>query len=77
MKNPVKDAGRRVGEKAGRIAKKVKKRVEEARLDTGDAGAPLGERTKQQLYNRARELGISGRSKMSKGQLVAAIRRAQ
>jgi|ERR671923_2212657 hypothetical protein len=32
-------------------------------------------RTKEQLYNEARQLGINGRSKMNKRQLVAAINR--
>jgi hypothetical protein len=37
---------------------------------------PTGqERTKEQLYRQAKSLGIKGRSKMSKGQLKAAIAR--
>jgi hypothetical protein len=36
------------------------------------AGGPRG-RTREQLYNEARRLGVEGRSKMSKRQLVAAI----
>jgi Rho termination factor, N-terminal domain len=31
-------------------------------------------RTRDQLYNEARQLGIEGRSKMSKGELVKALR---
>jgi Rho termination factor, N-terminal domain len=31
--------------------------------------------TKEQLYREAKRLGINGRSKMNKGQLVAAINR--
>lgn len=46
----------------------------------GEAGGPsraeLRERTKGELYERAKELEIPGRSKMSKGELVEAIRRA-
>lgn len=68
MKNPM--------DKAGKLARKVKKAVSSARLDTGDPSTPLGQRTRQQLYNRARELDIQGRSKMNKGALVAAIKRA-
>jgi hypothetical protein len=30
-------------------------------------------RTRDQLYNEARELGVEGRSKMSKKQLLAAV----
>jgi hypothetical protein len=33
------------------------------------------ERTKQQLYNQAKRLGVKGRSKMNKGQLKAALAR--
>lgn len=33
------------------------------------------ERTKEQLYRQAKSLGIKGRSKMTKGQLKAAIDR--
>jgi hypothetical protein len=34
-----------------------------------------GGRTKEQLYNEAKDLGIKGRSKMSKSQLLAAVNR--
>jgi hypothetical protein len=34
-----------------------------------------GGRTKEQLYNEARDLGIKGRSKMTKSQLLAAVNR--
>jgi len=40
---------------------------------TGNPNASLTERTKQELYNRAKQLDIDGRSKMSKRQLVRAI----
>jgi hypothetical protein len=33
------------------------------------------ERTKEQLYNQAKRLGVKGRSKMNKGQLKAALAR--
>jgi hypothetical protein len=37
---------------------------------------PMGhERTKQELYRTAKRLNIKGRSKMSKGQLKAALAR--
>ena len=42
---------------------------------TGNPNMALEDRTKEQLYNRAKELEISGRSSMSKGELVSAIRR--
>ena len=41
---------------------------------TGNPGNPLEDRTVQELRNRASELGIAGRSKMNKGELVRAIR---
>ena len=43
---------------------------------TGNPNRSLEDRSKQELYNRARELDIDGRSKMSKQQLVRAIRKA-
>ena len=41
---------------------------------TGNPTAPLESRTRQQLLNRAKELGIVGRHSMRKGELVGAIR---
>jgi hypothetical protein len=41
---------------------------------TGNPRVRLEERSKRELYNRARELDIDGRSSMSKEELVAAIR---
>lgn len=43
---------------------------------TGNPNKPLEERTRAELYNRARELDIDGRSKMDKDALVEAIRKA-
>lgn len=43
---------------------------------TGNPNRPLQERSKQELYNRAQKLDISGRSKMNKQELVKAIRKA-
>ena len=37
------------------------------------SGSGPGGRTRDQLYNEAKQLGIEGRSKMSKRQLIAAI----
>lgn len=42
---------------------------------TGNPNEPLEERTKEELYNRAKELDVQGRSKMDKEELVRAIRR--
>ena len=37
-------------------------------------GTRLDDRSKDDLYDEAKEIGISGRSKMNKAELVAAIR---
>ena len=44
---------------------------------TGNPTHSLEERTKDELYNRAKELDIEGRSKMNKQELVEAIRDKQ
>ncbi len=41
---------------------------------TGNPYSRLESRTRDELYNRARQLEISGRSNMDKAELVAAIR---
>ncbi|MBI1358593.1 MAG: addiction module toxin RelE [Acidobacteria bacterium] len=43
---------------------------------TGNPNRELDSRTKDELYNRAKQLDIAGRSKMSKDELVAAIRKS-
>jgi hypothetical protein len=42
---------------------------------TGNPNRPLEDRSKQELYNRAKQMGIEGRSRMSKGELVRAIQK--
>ena len=78
------DRGRpesRAEEIAGRTVNK--QRREEGRTPqrrtsgTGNPRSPLEDRTKVELYNRARELDISGRSKMTKADLIDAIRERQ
>ncbi len=44
---------------------------------TGNPNTKLEDRSKQELYNRAEELNIDGRSKMDKDELVEAIRDRQ
>jgi hypothetical protein len=44
---------------------------------TGNPNTSLDERTRDELYNRARELDVSGRSGMTKQELVKAIRAKQ
>ncbi|MEZ4371503.1 MAG: Rho termination factor N-terminal domain-containing protein [Polyangiaceae bacterium] len=41
---------------------------------TGNPSTSLESRSKRELYNRARQLEIEGRSRMTKAQLVRAIR---
>jgi len=45
-------------------------------MGTGNPNRDLSERSKQELYNRAKQLHIDGRSRMTKDQLVEAIRKA-
>jgi hypothetical protein len=42
---------------------------------TGNPNRSLEERSRDELYNRAREMKIAGRSSMSKGELASAIRK--
>lgn len=44
---------------------------------TGNPNRPLEDRSKRELYNRAKELDIADRSRMDKRALVQAIRRQQ
>jgi len=44
---------------------------------TGNPNVPLRERSRAELYNRAKDLDIPGRSKMRKAQLVRAIEKAR
>lgn len=44
---------------------------------TGNPNSPLEERSRDELYNRARQLQVAGRSKMTKGELLSAVRRHQ
>ena len=59
-----------------------KRRREEGRTPskrtqgTGNPNVVLEERSRDELYNLAKELDIKGRSKMSKGELSKAIHRA-
>ena len=41
---------------------------------SGNPNSSLADRSKQELYNLAKKRGIDGRSKMTKGQLVDALR---
>lgn len=75
----------RTEDRAKEIAARTvnKQRREEGRTEnsttqgTGSPNAGLESRTRRELYNRAKDLGIEGRSAMSKSQLVRAIRQRQ
>ena len=41
----------------------------------GNPHRPLEDRSKEELYNRAKQLNIEGRSKMNKSQLAQAVRK--
>jgi hypothetical protein len=72
----------RAEDRAQEIAARTvnKQRREEGRTPikrtqgTGNPNQRLEERTRDELYNRARELSIRGRSNMDKAALVEAIR---
>ena len=84
----IKESSKKRGASTGR-AKEIaartvnKQRREEGRTPnkrtsgTGNPSRSLEDRTRDELYNRARDLNIRGRSKMSKSQLVSAIRGAR
>src|SRR5437016_4005726 len=69
-------------DKAEEIAARTvnKQRREEGRtpnrrtMGTGNPNRGLEERSRDEVYNRAREMNIRGRSKMTKSELVDAIR---
>jgi hypothetical protein len=86
MYEHVKEGERERGRSADR-AKEIaartvnKQRREEGRTPnrttqgTGNPSRSLEARSKQELYNRAKELDIEGRSRMSKDELVRTIRK--
>jgi hypothetical protein len=83
IKESASERGSSIGRAKEIAARTVnKRRREEGRTPnkttqgTGNPRLSLEGRTKDELYNRAKQLGIAGRSQMSKKQLTAAIRRA-
>ena len=84
IKDSSKDRGKST-ERAKEIAARTvnKHRREEGRTPnktsqgTGNPRHGLEDRSKQELYNKAQDLDIKGRSKMNKSELVRAIRKEQ
>jgi hypothetical protein len=60
-------------EKAARIAN-AQANEDQAPSKKGGRASPYEEWTKEELYERAQELEIDGRSGMDKAQLIAALR---
>ena len=84
MYEHIKDSSEKRGkseDKAEEIAARTvnKQRREEGRTPnkttqgTGNPNKPLKERTRDELYNIAKEKDIEGRSKMNKAELVKAV----
>jgi len=61
-------------QKSARIANAAANTSRKAVGRKGGKSGAYDDWTKQDLYDRAKELGIDGRSSMSKGQLVTALR---
>jgi len=81
----IKESARKSGKRAERASEIAARTVNKQRRKqgktpqkttqgTGNPNTKLEDRTKQELYNRARQLNIGGRSKMNKSELVDAIR---
>jgi hypothetical protein len=81
VKDSAKDQGKST-DRAKEIAARTvnKHRREEGRTPnqrsqgTGNPSRSLDDRSRDELYNRAKDLGIEGRSKMNKSELAPAIR---
>jgi hypothetical protein len=53
------------------------KQAAKGRARHGEAGHALEDRNREQLYETAKKLNISGRSRMGKSDLIDAIRKAR
>ena len=61
-------------EKAARIANESASSSRSATGRKGGRATDYDDRTRDELYDRAREVGIEGRSSMSKDELIDALR---
>ena len=61
-------------EKAARIANASARSSRSSVGRRGGRGGSYDDRSKEELYQKAKQVGIEGRSKMSKGELVNALR---
>jgi len=61
-------------EKAARISNASASQGRDNVAARGGRGGDYDDRTKEQLLDKARQVGIAGRSKMTKGQLIDALR---
>ena len=72
--------GVKKGTKRARQYEHIKKSEKEAGRSEGGgkrSGSGPGGRTREQLYNDAKKMGIEGRSKMTKSQLQRAVAGAE
>jgi len=70
-------AGRTLAKLPAATRRDLGRQGAKARARGGKAGHALEDRTRPQLYETAKRLGIAGRSKMGKWDLIAAIRKAR
>ncbi|WP_128374462.1 DUF7218 family protein [Streptomyces cavernae] len=61
-------------EKAARVANKAAGSSRSSVGRKGGKGGPYEDRSKKELYDEAKKVGIDGRSSMSKGELIRALR---
>lgn len=71
-------SARRAKEIAGRTVNKNRRKEgrtpDSTTQGTGNPNTALEDRSKEELYNRAKQLDIGGRSSMTKAELIKAIR---
>ena len=61
-------------EKAARVANASANSSRSSTGRRGGSGGSYEDRSKQELYDKAKQVGIDGRSSMSKGELIKALR---